>query len=52
MNTLFQEFARDVLKIESTVASILVMLSPFEVFLKKETTTIIEILEHEKIQLK
>jgi PadR family transcriptional regulator PadR len=52
MNALFQEFARDVLNIESTVVPIPVMPGPFEIFLEKETkTTSIEELEHQKRQL-
>lgn len=53
MNSLFQEFARDVLNIESTIVPIPVMLGPFEIFLEKETkTTTVEELEHQRRQLK
>jgi PadR family transcriptional regulator PadR len=53
INSLFREFARDVLNIESTIVPIPVMLGPFEIFLEKETkTTTIEELEHQRRQLK
>jgi DNA-binding PadR family transcriptional regulator len=54
MNTLFQEFARDVLNIESATVPIPVMPSPFAAFLEEETrkTTDIEELEHQRRQLK
>jgi PadR family transcriptional regulator PadR len=53
MNALFQEFARDVLNVESNVVSIPVMPGPFEIFLEKQTKiTTIEELEHQRGQLK
>ncbi len=54
MNALFQEFARDVLNIESSTVAMPVMPSPFAAFLEEENkkTTDIEELEHQKRQLK
>jgi PadR family transcriptional regulator PadR len=53
MNALFQEFARDVLNIESTAVPIPVMPGPFEIFLEKEAkTTSIEELKHQRKQIK
>ena len=54
MNTLFQEFARDVLNIESENVQVPVMPSPFAAFLEEENkrTTDVEELEHQKRRLK
>jgi DNA-binding PadR family transcriptional regulator len=54
INTLFQEFARDVLNMESATVPIPVMPNPFAAFLEEETrkTTDIEELEHQRKQLK
>jgi PadR family transcriptional regulator PadR len=53
MSALFQEFARDVLNIETTTVPIPVMPNPFEIFLEKGTKTAsIEDLEHRRRQLK
>jgi DNA-binding PadR family transcriptional regulator len=54
INTLFQEFARDVLNMESATVSIPVMPNPFAAFLEEETrkATDIEELEHQRRQLK
>ena len=54
INTLFQEFARDVLNMESATVSMPVMPNLFAAFLEEETrkTTDIEELEHQRRQLK
>ncbi len=54
INALFQEFARDVLNIESATVPIPVMPSPFAAFLeeKNKKTTGVEELEHQRRQLK
>jgi len=54
INTLFQEFARDVLNIESATLPIPVMPSPFAAFLEEENrkATNIQELEQQKKQLK
>ena len=54
MNTLFQEFARDVLNIESAAVPMPAMPNPFAAFLKEETkkTSDVEELEHQRRQLK
>ena len=54
MNTLFQEFAKDVLNMKSATVSIPVMPNPFAAFLEEETKTTadIEELEHQRRQLK
>jgi DNA-binding PadR family transcriptional regulator len=54
MNTLFQEFARDVLNIESAAVPMPVMPNPFAAFLEEETkkTSDVEELEHQRRQLK
>jgi DNA-binding PadR family transcriptional regulator len=54
INTLFQEFARDVLHIESATIPMPVMPSPFAAFLEEETrkTTDIKELENQRRQLK
>ena len=54
INTLFQEFARDVLNMESARVSMPVMPNLFAAFLEEETrkTTDIEELEHQRRQLK
>ncbi len=52
MNILFQEFARDVLNIESKTAPIPVMPSPFAAFLEEGKTTNIEELKQQRRQLK
>jgi uncharacterized protein YhaN len=54
MNSLFQEFTRDVLNVKSTKTSTPIMPSPFTAFLKEETrkTRNIEELEHQRKQLK
>ena len=54
INTLFQEFARDVLNMESATVPIPVMPNPFATFLEEETrkTTDSKELEHQKRQLK
>ena len=53
MNSLFQEFTRDVLNVNSTKASTPIMPSPFTMFLKEETrkTRNIEELEHQRKKL-
>jgi PadR family transcriptional regulator PadR len=53
MNTLFQEFARDVLNVESTKVPIPIMPGPFEIFLEKETKiTTTDELKQKRKQLK
>jgi hypothetical protein len=54
INTLFQEFARDVLNIESETLPIPVMPSPFAAFLEEENRKAANIqeLEQQKKQLK
>ncbi len=54
INTLFQEFARDVLHVESATDSMPVMPNLFEAFLEeeKQKTTDIAELEHQRSQLK
>ena len=54
INTLFQEFARDVLNIESEAVPLPVMPSPFSAFLEEETkkTSSVEELEHQRRQLR
>jgi DNA-binding PadR family transcriptional regulator len=54
INALFQEFARDVLNVESATVSMPVMPNLFAAFLEEETrkTTDIEELEHQRRQLK
>ena len=54
MNTLFQEFARDVLNIESAAVPMPIMPNPFAAFLEEETkeTSDVEELEHQRRQLK
>jgi DNA-binding PadR family transcriptional regulator len=53
INALFQEFARDVLNIESAAVPIPVMPSPFAAFLEKnKKTTDVEELEQQKRQFK
>jgi DNA-binding PadR family transcriptional regulator len=54
INALFQEFARDVLNVESARVSMPVMPNLFAAFLEEETrkTTDIEELEHQRRQLK
>jgi DNA-binding PadR family transcriptional regulator len=54
INTLFQEFARDVLNIEPSSVPISVMPNPFAAFLEAQSgkTLAIEELEHQKKQLK
>jgi PadR family transcriptional regulator PadR len=53
INALFQEFARDVLNIESATVPMPVMPSPFAAFLEEEKkTTDVEELEHQRKQLK
>jgi DNA-binding PadR family transcriptional regulator len=54
INTLFQEFAREVLNIESATVSIPVMPNPFTAFLEEENRKItdIEELEHQRKLLK
>ncbi len=54
INTLFQEFARDVLNIESAAVPMPVMPNPFSAFLEEETkkTSDIKELEHQRRQLK
>jgi DNA-binding PadR family transcriptional regulator len=54
INTLFQEFARDVLNIEPEAGPMPVMPNPFSAFLEEETkkTSSVEELEHQRRQLK
>jgi DNA-binding PadR family transcriptional regulator len=53
INTLFQEFARDVLNMQSTKVSMPVMPNLFEAFLEEESKmTDIEELEHQRTHLK
>jgi DNA-binding PadR family transcriptional regulator len=53
INTLFQEFARDVLNMQSAKVSMPVMPNLFEAFLEEENkTTDIEELEHQRTHLK
>jgi DNA-binding PadR family transcriptional regulator len=53
MNTLFQEFARDVLNMESATVPMPAMPNPFAAFLEKaKATTDIEELERQRRQLK
>jgi DNA-binding PadR family transcriptional regulator len=54
INVLFQEFARDVLNIESATVTAPVMPNPFAAFLEEENrkTTDIEELEHQRKQFK
>jgi DNA-binding PadR family transcriptional regulator len=54
INSLFQEFARDVLNIESEAVPMPVMPNPFSTFLEEETKKIssVEELEHQRRQLK
>lgn len=54
INSLFQEFTRDVLKVNPAKAPIPIMPSPFTAFLKEETRKIrnIKELEHQRKQLK
>jgi DNA-binding PadR family transcriptional regulator len=54
INTLFQEFARDVLNVESATVSMPVMPNLFEAFLEEENrkTTDIKELEHQRTHLK
>jgi DNA-binding PadR family transcriptional regulator len=54
INTLFQEFARDVLNIEPEACPMPVMPNPFSAFLEEETkkTSSVEELEHQRRQLK
>lgn len=54
INALFQEFAREVLNIESSTVPIPMMPSPFAAFLeeKNKKTTGVEELEHQRRQLK
>jgi len=54
INTLFHEFARDVLNMESATVSMPVMPNLFAAFLEEETrkTTDVEELEQQRIQLK
>ncbi len=53
MNRLFQEFARDVLNMESSAVPMPVMPNPFAAFLEEETrkTSDIEELEHQRRQI-
>jgi len=54
MNSLFQEFTRDVLNVKSTKSPTPIMPSPFTAFLKEETrkTTSNKELEHQRKKLK
>jgi DNA-binding PadR family transcriptional regulator len=53
MNTLFQEFARDVLNMESATVPMPVMPNPFAAFLEEaKATTDVKELEHQRRQLK
>ena len=52
INNLFQEFARDVLNVESTTAPMSIVPSPFSAFLEKEKTIDIEALETQRKQLR
>jgi DNA-binding PadR family transcriptional regulator len=54
MNRLFQEFARDVLNMESETIAMPVMPSPFAAFLEEENKAITDVdeLEHQRRQIK